>query len=357
MRVRPQGDGAEKHYDFYPTRDLLLEEFDAIWAEQAKHHPELNDAFRDRLRKTIFYQRPLKPVAPGRCTFFPAEPRLARWHPAAQAFLILQQLGNLRIIRDGIEERLDGDKHRVLFNTLNGGQKLTWAGVRKTLGLSSSKGPDKLNLETGGLKHLHFNQVAAALLGTQRKPGPLADFWPDYDAITRESVLQKLADAENPEALIDWLTGTLGLDPETASSVEKVRLPDGHLRFCHKATEAMVAEMRDDVITYNEAVERAPLLSGIDFTDSRPEKGLNRLPYYNELPHLQRLLGNGTDNPDDPHDIRFGKITNPTVHIALNQFRRVINMLIEVPLDLLTLCLVILEAKDDANVRANSLLR
>lgn len=329
VRVRPQGDGAEKHYDFYPTRDLLLAEFEAIWAEQAKHHPELNDTVRDRLHKTIFYQRSLKPVEPGRCTFFPSEPRLARWHPAAQAFLILQQLGNLRIIRGGVEGRLDPDKHRILFDALNGGQKLTWAGVRKTLGLSSSKGPDKLNIETGGLKHLHFNQVAAALMGTQREPGPLADFWPDYDTATRESVLQKLVDAEDPEALIDWLTGTLGLDRETASSVEKVRLPDGHLRFCQKATEAMVGEMRGDVITYNEAVERAPVLSGIDFTDSRPEKGLNRLPYYNELPQLQRLLGNGTDNLDDPHDIRLGKITNPTVHIALNQFRRVINMLIK----------------------------
>lgn len=329
VRVRPQGDGAEKHYDFYPTRNLLLAEFDAIWVEQAKHHPELNDIVRDRLRDTIFFQRPLRPVEPGRCTFFPNNPRLARWHPAAQAFLILQQLGNLRIIRDGVEERLDPDKHRVLFNSLNGGQKLTWTGVRKTLGLSSSKGPDKLNLEAGGLKHLHFNQVAAALLGTKRKPGPLADFWSDYDATTRESVLQKLADAKNPEQLIDWLGRSLGLNPETASSVEKVCLPDGHLRFCQKATEAMVAEMRGDVITYNEAVERAPLLSGIDFTDSRPEKGLSRLPYYNELPHLQRLLGNGTDNPDDPHDVRFGKITNPTVHVALNQFRRVINMLIK----------------------------
>lgn len=327
-RIRPQGEGAEKHYDFYPTRAILKAEFDAIWAQQAKHHGNLDNAAFDRLRDTIFFQRPLRPVDPGRCTLFPTKRRLARWHPAAQAFLTLQQLGNLRIIRGGHEHRLDPDKHQVLFDALNGGQKMTWAAVRKTLGLSSDKGPDELNLQTGGLKHLHFNQVAAALLGTKRKPGPLADHWPGYDTATRESVLQKLADAEDPEALIDWLTGTLDLDPETASSVEKVRLPDGHLRFCQKATEAIVGEMRSDVLTYNEAVERAPLLSGIDFTDSRPDKGVDRLPYYNELPHLQRLLGNGTGNPDEPHDIRLGKITNPTVHIALNQFRRVINMLI-----------------------------
>ncbi|TDL74159.1 hypothetical protein E2L08_16435 [Palleronia sediminis] len=325
VRVRPQGEGAEKHYDFYPTRQMLDNEFDAIWTEQAKHHSELTDAVRDRLRETIFFQRPLRPVDPGRCTFFPQKPRLPRWHPSAQAFLILQQLGHLRIIRETHEERLDPDKHRVLFDALNGGQKMTWTQVRKTLGLTSQ---DDLNLHSGGLKHLHFNQVAAALLGT-KKPGPLAEQWPGYDTATREQILAKLADTENPDALRDWLTGTLALDAHTAAAVEKVRLPDGHLRFCREATEAMVAEMRSgDVLTYNEAVNRAPLLSGIDFTDSRPEKGVCTLPYYNELDHMQRLLGNGTGNPEHPHDMRLGRITNPTVHIALNQFRRVINGLI-----------------------------
>lgn len=325
VRVRPQGEGAEKHYDFYPTRDMLEAEFDAIWKEQARHHNELTDTIRDRLRETIFFQRPLRPVDPGRCTFFPEKLRLPRWHPAAQAFLILQQLGHLRIIREGHEQPLDRDKHRVLFDTLNGGKKMTWAHVRKTLGVNSA---DELNLQTGGLKHLHFNQVAAALLGTKKKPGTLADDWPGYDTATRETILRQLAEAESPEALTDWLTGTMGLDPDTAAAVEKVRLPDGHLRFCREATEAMVAEMRADVITYNEAVNRAPLLSGIDFTDSRPERAVCPLPYYNELPHLQRLLGNGTGDPNDPHDMRLGRITNPTVHIALNQFRRVMNMLI-----------------------------
>ena len=65
VRVRPQGEGAEKNYDFYPARDLLLAEFDAIWAEQAKYYPELNDTVRDRLYDTIFFQRPLRPVEPG----------------------------------------------------------------------------------------------------------------------------------------------------------------------------------------------------------------------------------------------------------------------------------------------------
>jgi len=328
VRVRARGENADKHYDFYPTRDMLEDEFDVIWAEQAKHH-SLSEELRVRLRdSTIFFQRPLKPVLPGRCTFFPEKERVARWHPAAQAFLILQELANLRVIRDSVEHPIDLDKRTVLFNVLNGGEKLTWTKLRKLLGLTSQ---DVINLQEGGLKHLHFNKVAANLVvGTKKNPAPLTAHWADYDAPLREDILNQLTQSESPEGLIEWLSQTLGLDAATAEAVEKVRLPDGHLRFCKEVVEELVTEMRSDAIDYSEAVLRAPILSDADIShsDFRPDDGVANLPRYNELSVLQRMLGNGSNNPDDPHDRRFGKITNPTVHIALGQFRRVMNMLI-----------------------------
>src|SRR5690606_18126180 len=41
-----------------------------------------------------------------------------------------------------------------------------------------------------------------------------------------------------------------------------------------------------------------------------------------------RRIPPGSGEPDDPYDIRMGRITNPTVHIAPNQLRRVVNALI-----------------------------
>lgn len=328
VRVRAKGENAEKHYDFYPTRDMLLDEFDTIWKKQAQYHT-LGDDLRDRLRDyTIFYQRPLKPVQPGRCTFFPEKDRLPRWHPDAQAFIILAELANLRVIRDSVEFPLDQDKRTALFNVLNGGEKLTWSKVRSNLGLPKAV---EINLETGGLKHLHFNQAAAGLLGTAKKPGPLAGHWAGYDAATRENILHHLTESESPEALIDWLVENLGLDRATAQATEKIRLPDGHLRFCQEVVTALVTEMRSDSIDYTEAVLRAPILSDADInhSDFRADDGVATLPRYNELPVLQRMLGNGTGAPEDPHDKQFGKITNPTVHIALGQFRSVMNRLIQ----------------------------
>src|SRR3546814_4960574 len=37
----------------------------------------------------------------------------------------------------------------------------------------------------------------------------------------------------------------------------------------------------------------------------------------------------GTGEPADPEEMRGGRLTNPTVHIGLNQLRRVVNRLIE----------------------------
>jgi CRISPR-associated endonuclease Csn1 len=62
-RLRPEtGEGAKGNgYDFYPDRQMLEEEFAAIWAAQAPHHPGvLTPEVHDRLFEVIFHQRPLK---------------------------------------------------------------------------------------------------------------------------------------------------------------------------------------------------------------------------------------------------------------------------------------------------------
>lgn len=326
-RIRPTGAGAKLSYAFYPTRALLEAEFDHIWATQAAFHPSLTDDKRERLRDTIYFQRPLRPVRPGKCTFFPDRDRLPRWHPAAQEFLILSQLNHLRIVDDHGEQPLDITARDLVARTLMSGTKLSWAALRKTLNLPAQA---EFNLEKGGLKELARNEVAARLLGDAKKPGPLAAFWPTLDSAAQEELLGRIADAADAEQLVNWLMERHGLSREIAVKVEKIPLPDGHLRFCLEATQAIVEDLRRDVITYDEAVKRAPSLggAGLDHADFQAEEGVDSLPPYNRLPVLQRMIGNGTGDPDDRDLVRYGRITNPTVHISLGQFRRVMNTLI-----------------------------
>lgn len=54
---------------------------------------------------------------------------------------------------------------------------------------------------------------------------------------------------------------------------------------------------------------------------------LDNLPYYGKaLPHL--VYGSG--DPTDEDSIRFGRLSNPTIHIGLNQLRLLINTLIDI---------------------------
>ena len=55
---------------------------------------------------------------------------------------------------------------------------------------------------------------------------------------------------------------------------------------------------------------------------------MNTLPYYGEI--LDRQVVGDTGDPNDGIEKRLGRFPNPTVHIALNQLRRVINALIAV---------------------------
>ena len=148
------------------------------------------------------------------------------------------------------------------------------------------------------------------------------------------SLLQILDESQDPEETVERLVSEAGLARQVARRVEKVSLPDGHLRICGHAAHAIVRALREEVIPYSGAVERA---SGngyfgedavLHHSDLRGADVYERLPPYNRVLALQRMIGNGSGNPEDPDLERYGRITNPTVHIALGQFRRVMNALL-----------------------------
>ena len=334
VRVRPIGDGAQTAYDFYPTRAMLEAEFDHLWRVQAAHHAGLTDEVREAIRDAVFFQRLLRPVKPGRCTFFPDEYRLPKWHPLAQEFLILQQLNMLRLVDETGERQLDLTARDLLEKHLMSGEKLTWAGLRRSLKVGAEV---DINLEKGGLKELAHNAVVARLAGTAKRPGPLASTWKAWNEDQRMRLLRILDEVATPEEAVERLMSDCAVDFDTASRAEKVPLPDGHLMIGERAAGAIVQVMREDVVVYSDAVrlasERGLFGEGVivHHSDLRPDgdPGLERLPRYYELPTLQRMTGTGTGDPADPPEIRLGKISNPTVHIALGQFRRVMNALIE----------------------------
>jgi CRISPR-associated endonuclease Csn1 len=317
VRARLSGTGAKAEYPFYPTRDLVRAEFDAIWAAQSGWDLALTDKARDAVAGVLFHQRPLKDPPVGRCWLEPGEFRASKALPSTQAFRIAQDLSHLAIRRAGEPDTgLTGPQRLKIADILNAGGDLSFIQVRKALGLSRG---ETFNLESKARDKLKGAETASRLTG---RKGPLAAIWPRLEAAARDAVVRALLDAETPEAAIAALA-TLGIPADAAEAAERVPLPDGHAALSSKAMLAILPHLETG-LTYDKAV----LAAGYrHHSDDRDGIVLDRLPYYGVA--LADRIGTGTGQPADPEESRFGRVPNPTVHVALNQLRHVVNAVID----------------------------
>jgi CRISPR-associated endonuclease Csn1 len=316
VRMRAEGDG----YDFYPERRHLEAEFDAIWAAQTAHHPALlTDAIRDRLRRIIFFQRPLKAPKVGGCTFFNEEPRLPKAHPLFQERRLYEEVNQLEITKAGASSRkLTLDQRDKIILKLKSAKTASFSGLSKLLKLADGESFNKASENRTGL----VGDEIFASFSDKKCFGP---HWAHFDAGTQWSIIEQVAEEEDPVRLHNLLMTTHRVTGEQAEAIGRVRLPEGHGRLGETASRLILAELRKDVVTYNEAVEAA---LGKSHSDFRTGEILDELPYYGEI--LSREIPPGSLDPNDDEEPRWGKITNPTVHIGLNQLRRLLNAIIKV---------------------------
>ncbi|MEH3158862.1 MAG: type II CRISPR RNA-guided endonuclease Cas9 [Sphingomonas taxi] len=328
-RLRPeQGEDAKgTGYDFYPDRALIEEEFEAIWAAQVPHHPEvLTPQVHDRLHEIIFHQRPLKTPTVGTCTLIAGEPRLAKAHPLFQQRRLLEEVNALKIVRAGqVAERLTPEQRDLLVLKLKDKAKVSFESLRKVLKLDADA---RFNKESENRKELKGNEVNAATAAKTRFGGR----WAHLPVEDQARIIARLEETETDEqvaAFSAWLGETYGLTHDQSEAVTKVRLPQGHGRFGMTATTGLIDMLTHGrtedggVLVYSEAVERL----GLHHSDFRTGEVHDALPYYGAV--LERHIMPGSGDPSDPEEKRVGRLTNPTVHIGLNQLRRTVNRLIE----------------------------
>lgn len=329
LGTRDDSGKQELGYDFYPDRRNLTDEFEQLWALQVPHHPKtLTKALHDDLFETIFYQRPLKEPEVGIC-LFTDERRLPRAHPLTQRRVLYETVNQLRITSDGVCSRaltLE-ERDRVIFLLDNKkptksptSMKLKLASLAKSLKLPSG---ERFTLET-------INRDAVAcdpLRSNLRHPDRFGPRWSTLEWEAQWDILQRIRNVQSDEdhnSLIDWLISTHDLDQGRAEAVAHSPIPEGYSRLGETATRAILDALVSDVLTYSQAVE----VSGWKHSDTRYDDVLDRLPYYGEI--LHRHVIPGTSDPKDDEITRYGRITNPTVHIGLNQLRRLVNRIIEV---------------------------
>ena len=320
---------AEAGYDFYPDRRHLEAEFHALWAAQAEYHPQvLTQDLRDLVFEKIFYQRPLKEPKVGSC-LFTGETRLPKAHPLTQRRVLYETVNQLRITADGRNARpLTKEERDIVVHALDN-KKPTKSLSSMTIKLSTLAkqlklhGGERFTLQTGVRDAIACDPVRASLTHPDRF-GPrwsTLDRQEQWDMIDRIRAVQSEAEHDD---LVAWLMETHALDKEHAESTANAPLPDGYGRLGLTATTRIIDKLMEDVVTYSEAVSAC----GWHHSDARTGECLDRLPYYGEV--LDRHVIPGTYDDSDDDITRFGRITNPTVHIGLNQLRRLVNRIIEV---------------------------
>lgn len=318
----------EDYYEFYPTREVLNAEFQELWQLQAHHHPAiLTDDAKDAIHKIIFYQRPLKPQVVGDCIFERSEKRAPHALPVVQRLRIYQELNHIQILDSGsrsrpltLEER---DKLACLLcqpaGKKNGKSELTFDKMRKVLDM-----PDITFSHESDKRTSFEGDSTSALVAHKDRFGAR---WYDMTDEEQEFVLESLMDESDEENLIQSLMADWGLDRKHAETVSTTPLPQGYGRLGRTASRNILAELVNEVIPYSEAVVRAGYASHSQFNTGA---ALDRLPYYGEILERHVILDpEKGGHPAAPLEQRFGKVGNPTVHIALNQMRKVVNEVIK----------------------------
>lgn len=311
----------DKSYDLYIDRAMIEAEFDALWATQAALNPILFcEKARAELKDCLLHQRPLKPVKPGRCTLLPDEERASLALPSTQRFRIYQEVNNLRILREGLtEEPLTLAQRDALVQALEVNGKRTFIQIKKLLGIG---GVVKFNLEDAKRLELKGNTTSAILSSGKY----FGDPWFDFDEAKQDAIVTQLVREENEARLVTWLQESTGIDEGRAEALANQGLPEGYGSLSAKALARVLPELRATVSTYDKAVQAAGFDHHSNISPAATGEILGELPYYGEP--LQRHVGFGTGNLNDPPEKRFGKIANPTVHIGLNQVRLIVNALI-----------------------------
>lgn len=209
-----------KNQVFY--RQDYLDEFDAIWKEQSKHYPELNEEIKDRLRnRTIFYQRPLKSQKGliSICEFEGKErdvlidgelkrktigPRvIPRSSPLFQQFRIWQNINNVVVSHKTKSSNvyiLEEETKKALFKELNLVEKMTDKAFLKWLFEDSEQKASDYKIN---FKKLEGNRTQSALVKC-------------YDTILETEGYRKV-NFKNPAVqIIDYIQTSfndLGIDP------------------------------------------------------------------------------------------------------------------------------------------------
>lgn len=326
VRVRTTMIKNKAEYNFYPGREMYEREVSAILDAQRKYHPVLTDTICDQIKDIIFFQRNLKPAVVGKCRFEPNEPRIRKAHPLFQKFRILQDVNHLEVDRmsEGDPELTREDKKEITKSLMQAkwkkskGASLSFSQIRTLIDIPRG---NRFNLESERREKLDGDRTGAFF----SEESCFGKRWHTFSIEQQEEIINLVFDEQDTHELVNELTNRWDLSEEQAREIALAPLEDGHAALSRKAIEKILLGLEKG-LTYDKAVKE----SYPHHSDFRTGEIFDRLPYYGEILPNSVIGGSGDLKDKNFPEKFYGKINNPTVHIALNQTRKLVNALIDI---------------------------
>ena len=346
----------------YPSRAMYEDEFDRIWSKQAEFHDILkNEDLKKAFHNAIFFQRPLKPQQRGFCMFEDGELRIYKAHPLFQRKRVLETINKMEIDDKPLTEEQRELLKKELFeefktkNTKAG--TISFANIRTILGLKKGV---KINLEknddaeNGGdniradktpedkdnkkdddkeYDNIYADKTAYLL----SRPECFGEKWFEIPFDEQCSIVDILTDCvynnieekkkydeqyeQNGKHILEddeikqFLQEHYNLDDEQCNAIMNAPLEEGTGSLSKKAIEKILPYLEEGS-NYDKACKSAGYHhSWFDWDVEM----LEELPYYSDV-----LKKSCVQDKDGNY-----RITNISVHVALNQLRLVVNELIK----------------------------
>lgn len=227
--------GNDRARNRYTTRSMYVAEFEAIWAMQATHHPELNNTLKTQLggRKKegyaedgiLFYQRPLRTQKHlvGNCTLEPKKPRCLASALPFEQFRAMQFINSI----DCNNHRLSAEERSTAFEFLLRKDRPKLSALRKKL---KKDGPEyNFNYEDDD------KCPGCTTISKLSSKKFFGEHWFGFSEKEQEDIWHVLMFFDDRKRLTEYAIAHWGFDRAQAEAIAKFRLPSGYAGLSRKA--------------------------------------------------------------------------------------------------------------------------
>ena len=322
----------------FPNRQMYEEEISYIFQKQRQYFPELTFEIENEIKDLIINQRNLQKQPCGIC-IFDGQPNIQLAQIDFQKFRIVSEVNNLEII---YPQKMEFDRKKLIKALISCDKKLktkdgiaSYSSIKSFLGLDSEclfnfeskqifvyKGKDKENKNIFEKVYKPLTREGIKCSETTYLLNKEIENFSQFTDDEKYNIIEILTDySKFPEDRVKELENNYGIHISNIKVNELLnKLPRGYAKLSRGIINEILQNMIAENKRYDEAISEYFNSNSYHCLQKYQEenfKPLSELPHYFDIEQFKSYCG------------RDGRITNPTVHIALNQLCILVNEIIK----------------------------